>query len=65
MAQQQVEARKKELEQSLAQVQSPLKSIIEDMERDLKLNQNFFLCDNVDHEVNVIYNQKIIPKKTI
>ena len=65
MAQQQVEARKKEVEQSLAQVQSPLKSIIEDMERDLKLNQNFFLCDNVDHEENVIYNQKIIPKKTI
>ena len=27
------------------------------MERDLQLNQNFFLVDNVDHE-----HQKIIPK---
>ena len=65
MAQQQVEARKKELEKSLEQTQNPLKSMIQDMERDLELNQNFFLEDNVDHEQNVISNQKIIPKTTI
>ena len=35
------------------------------MERDLELNQNFFLGDNVGHEENVISNKKIIPKKMI
>ena len=35
------------------------------MERDLKLNPNFFLGDNVDHKQKEICNQKIIPKKTI
>ena len=60
-----MEARKKELEESLAQVQNPLKSIMQDMERDLELNQNFFLGDNINHKENVISNQKIISKKTI
>ena len=65
MAQQQVETRKKELEQSLAQAQNPMKSIMQDMARDLKLNQNLFLGDNVDHKQKGICNQKIISKKTI
>ena len=65
MAQQQVEARKKWLEQSLAQTQNSLKSLMQDMERDLELNQNFFLGNNVDHKQNVICNKKIIPKKMI
>ena len=56
MTQQQVELRKKELEQSLVQDQSPLKNVLESMERDLELNQDFFFGDNVDHE-------KIIPRK--
>ena len=42
MTQQQVEMRKKELEQSLDQFLNPLKNIIEEMERDLRLKQNFF-----------------------
>ena len=60
-----LEARKKDLEQSLAQVQNLLESIMQEMERDLELNQNFLLGDNVNHEENVISNQKIISKKTI
>ena len=40
---QQVVMRKKGLEQSLGQVQIPLKSIMQEMERDLQLTQNFFL----------------------
>ena len=56
MTQQQVELRKKELEHSLVQDQSPLKNVLESMERDLELNQDFFFGDNVDHE-------KIIPQK--
>ena len=47
MAQQQMEVRKKELEKSLEQVQNPLKSIIQDMEKDLELNQDFFLDNKV------------------
>ena len=50
---------------SLPQAQNLLKSVMQDMERDLELNQNFFLGDNFGHEQNVICNQKIIPKKTI
>ena len=33
---------------------SLLKSIMQDMERDLELNQNFFFNDNVDHKRNII-----------
>ena len=33
---------------------SLLKSIMQDMERDLELNQNFFFNDNVDHKQNII-----------
>ena len=51
--------KKRELEQSLAQAQNPLKSIRQDRETDLELNQNFFEGNNVDHE------QKVILKKTI
>ena len=60
MAQQQPEARRKELEQSSAQ--NPLNSLVQELEKDLGLNQHFFLGDNVDHEQN---NPKIIPKKAI
>ena len=35
------------------------------MERDLELNQIFFLGNRVDDEQDLIDNQKIIPKKTI
>lgn len=56
MTQQQVELRKKQLEQSLVQDQNPLKNVLESMERDRELNQDFFLGDNVNHE-------KIIPQK--
>ena len=35
------------------------------MERDLELNQNVVLGNNVDHEQNVICNQKIIPKRRL
>ena len=63
MAQQQVEVKNKELEQSLAEVQNPLKSIMQDMERDLELNQNFFLGDNVGHEENVISNKNLSQKR--
>ena len=56
---------KKEREQFLAQAQNLLKSIMQDMEKDLELHQNFFLGDNVDHKQNVICDQKVIPKKTI
>ena len=59
MSQQQTEMTKKELEQSLEQVQDPLKNIMQEMKRYLELNQNFFLCDNV------IYEQKEIPEKKI
>ena len=58
MAQQQIEARKKELEQCL--VENPLNSLIQQL--DLELKQNFFLGDNVDHEQK---DPKIILKKTI
>ena len=51
--------RKKELEQSLNQVQNPLKNIMQEIARDLALNQNFFLCDNVVHK------PKKIPEKTV
>ena len=60
MAQQQPEARRKELEQSSAQ--NPLNSLVQELEKDLGLNQHFFLGDNVDYEQN---NPKIIPKKSI
>ena len=59
MTQQQVEMKKKELEQSLVQAQNLLKSIMQDLESDLQLTQNFFLDNNAHHE------QKIIPKKMI
>lgn len=39
--------------------QNPLKSMIQGMERDLELNQNFFLDDNVDDQ------KIIILKKTV
>ena len=58
MAQQQIEARKKELEQCL--VENPLNSLIQQL--DLELKQNFFLGDNVDHEQN---DPKIILKNII
>ena len=60
MTQQQIEARKKELEQS--SVQNSLNSVVQELEKALELNQNFFLGNNVDHKQN---NSKIIPKKTI
>ena len=63
MAQEQTEASKKELEQSLAQ--NPLNNLVQKLEKDLDLNQNFFLGGNVDHEQALIKNQKIVPKKTI
>ena len=56
MTQKQVELRKRESEQSLIQVQNSLKNVLVDVERDLELNQNFFLGDNVDRG-------KIIPKR--
>ena len=40
----------------MIQGQNPLKDVLADMERDLELNRNFFLGNNVDRE-------KIIPKK--
>ena len=59
MVQEQIEARKKELEQSLAQ--NPLNKLVQELGKDLDLNQKFFLGDNVDHEKTVINDQKIIP----
>ena len=56
MTQQQVELRKKELEQSSVQDQNPLKNVLESMKRHLELNQDLFLGNNVDHE-------KIVPSK--
>ena len=56
MTQKQVELRKREPEQSLIQEQNSLKNVLVDVERDLELNQNFFLGDNVDRG-------KIIPKR--
>ena len=61
MVQQQVKVRKKELEQSLVLEQNPLKSMIQDMERDLELNHDFFLGDNVVCKSKDI----IIPIKNI
>ena len=43
---------------SLEQGQNPLKSLIHDIKRDLKLNQNFSLSDNV-------VCKQIIPETTI
>ena len=43
---------------SLEQGQNPLKSLIHDIKRDLKLNQNFSLNDNV-------VCKQIIPETTI
>ena len=63
MAQEQTEASQKELERSLAQ--NPLNNLVQKLEKDLDLNQNFFLGGNVDHEQALIKNQKIVPKKTI
>ena len=51
-----MELRKRESEQSLIQEQNSLKNVLVDVERDLELNQNFFLGDNVDRG-------KIIPKR--
>ena len=56
MTQKQVELRKREPEQSLIQEQNSLKNVLVDVEKDLELNQNFFLGDNVDRG-------KIIPKR--
>ena len=39
--------------------------MIQDMERDLELNQIFLLGNSVDDEQDLIDNQKIIPKKSI
>ena len=59
MVQEQTEARKKELEQSLAQ--NPLNKLVQELGKDLDLNQKSFLGDNVDHEQTVINDQKVIP----
>ena len=59
MTQQQVEMKIKELEQSLELAQNLLKSVIQNKERDLELNQNFFLGNNIYHK------QKFILRKTI
>ena len=59
MTQQQVEMKKKELEQFSVQAQNPLKSIMQNTEKKSWANQDFFLSENVDPK------QKIIPKKTI
>ena len=56
---------KKRARTIFGQALNPLKSIMQDMERDLVLNQDFFLGENVDHDQNIIYSQKIIPKKII
>ena len=56
-----MKVRKKELEQSLVLEQNPLKSMIQDMERDLELNHDFFLGDNVVCKSKDI----IIPIKNI
>ena len=47
------------LEKTSDLVQNSFKNIIQEIESDLKLNQNFFLCENFFHE------QKEIPKKTV
>ena len=56
MTQQQVELRKKELEKSMVEDQNSLKNLLESMKRDLGLNQDFLLGNNVNHE-------KTIPQK--
>ena len=58
MTQQQVEI-KKRARKIFGEAQNPIKSIMQDMERDQDLNQNFFLDDNFDYE------QKFILKKAI
>ena len=41
------------------QAENPVKSIIQDMKKNLELNQNFFLSENVDHK------QKLFQKRQL
>ena len=63
LTQQQIKKKKKEREQSSANAQNPLKIVMQDMEKNLELNQNFFLDNNVDHKQNIIL-KKTIKKRS-
>ena len=66
MAQEQVEIIKRELEQSLeraTEVQKPLNNLVQGLDQELELSQNFFLDNNVDYGQQ--QQQHFIPKKTI
>ena len=66
MMQEQVEIIKRELEQSLeraTEVQKPLNNLVQELDQELELSQNFFLNNNVDYGQQ--QQQHFIPKKTI
>ena len=66
MAQEQVEIIKRELEQSLeraTEAQKPLNNLVQGLNQELELSQNFFLDNNVDYGQQ--QQQHFIPKKTI
>ena len=67
MAQEQVEIIKRELEQSLeraTEAQKPLNNLVQGLDQELELSQNFFLDNNVDYGQQQ-QQQHFIPKKTI
>ena len=52
MAQEQVKIIKRELEQSLeraTEAQKPLNNLVQGLDQELELSQNFFLDNNVDY----------------
>ena len=66
MAQEQVKIIKRELEQSLeraTEAQKPLNNLVQGLDQELELSQNFFLDNNVDYGQQ--QQQHFIPKKTI
>ena len=68
MVQEQVEIIKREFKQSLEQAtetQNPLNNLVQGLNHELELGQNFFLDDNVDCGQQQQQQQHFIPKKTI
>ena len=68
MAQEQVEIVKRELEQSLkcaTEMQHPLNKLVQGLEHELELNQNFFMGNKINCAQKQQQQQYFIPKKEL
>ena len=68
MAQEQVEIVKRELEQSLkcaTEMQYPLNKLVQGLEHELELSQNFFMGNKINCAQQQQQQQHFIPKKEL